>query len=220
MRYNDKQRGVLSMALQNRVTAFGDIVANSARGQMMGNRGGRIHERDQTLSTRRWASAAWIICVLEFKQRHRQIMAPNRYTELFFLDEVTALAAGHRPCFECRRTAATDFATRWGQTAGMGQRASAGDMDRQLHLERVFEQKTKQYKCRDISSLPDGTMIIWKGQPAALKDNQLLAWTIEGYERPVERPIGIDVDVLTPSCTVAVLKLGYQPQFHWSHHGS
>jgi len=208
------------MALQNRVTAFGDIVANPARGQMMGNRGGRIHERDQTLGTRRWASTAWIICVLEFKQRHRQIMAANSYTELFFLDEVTALAAGHRPCFECRRKAAVEFATKWGQLAGQDHRARAGEMDTRLHLERISTQQTKHYQSRDISSLPDGTMILWQGQPAALKDKHLLLWTLEGYEKPVARPAAIDVEVLTPSCTVEVLKLGYQPLFHWSDHDS
>ncbi|HHI82535.1 MAG TPA: hypothetical protein ENJ99_05225, partial [Rhizobiales bacterium] len=124
------------MALQNRVTAFGDIIAHPARGQMMGNRGGRLHDCCQTLGARRWASAAWIICVLEFKCRHRQIMAANSYTELFFLDEVTALAAGHRPCFECRRKAANDFAGKWGQSRGLDARARAGDMDAILHRQR------------------------------------------------------------------------------------
>jgi len=207
------------MALQNRVTAFGNIVAHRARGHMMGNRGGRIHENDRTLSKRRWASDAWIICVLEFKQRHRRIMAANSYTELFFLDEVTALSAGHRPCFECRRKAANEFAVKWGAITSIDVRARAGDMDRCLHLERVKTQKIGKYPRRDISSLPDATMILWQGQPAAIKDNLLLPWTIEGYATPVARPLRFDVEVLTPLCTVKVLNAGYQPLFHRSHHG-
>jgi len=202
------------MALQNRVTAFGDIIAHSARGQMMGNRGGRLHDSNQTLGTRRWASAAWIICVLEFKQRHRQIMAANSYTELFFLDEVTALAAGHRPCFECRRTAANDFAGKWGQIHGRGVRARAGEMDRILHRQRMQLLKTRKYPRRDISSLPDGAMIVWQGKPAALKSGKILPWTIEGYGRPVAWQTAIDVEVLTPLATVEVLMTGYQPLFH------
>ncbi len=185
----------------------------------MGNRGGRIHRPDRTLSARRWASNAWIICLLDFRQRHRRIMAANSYTELFFLDEVTALCAGHRPCFECRRKAANDFAEKWGKIAGLGVRARAGVMDKQLHLERVKMQKTGTYPRRDISSLPNGTMILWQGKPAAIKGKQLLPWTIEGYGRPVVRPPGFDVDVLTPSCTVEVLNAGYQPLFHRSDHG-
>ncbi len=207
------------MALQNRVTALGDIVAHRARGQMMGNRGGRIHKPDRTLSKRRWASDAWIICVLEFKQRHRCVMAANAYTELFFLDEVTALSAGHRPCFECRRKAANDFAGKWGGIACLETRARAGDMDKQLHLERVEMQKTRKYPRRDISGLPNGTMILWQGQPTAIKANKLLPWTIEGYEKPVTRPFRFDVEVLTPLCTVEVLNAGYQPLFHRSNHG-
>ncbi len=202
------------MALQNRVTAFGEIIASLARGQIMGNRGGRIHNANRTLMNRRWASTAWIICVLEFKHRHRRVMSPDSYTELFFLDEVTALAAGHRPCFECRRTAANDFAQRWGRLRGLDHRARAGDMDRELHCQRVNAQKTGIYPRRDLSTLPDGAMIVWRGQPAAIRGNRLLPWTIAGYEKPVVRPVGITVDVLTPLCTVEILNAGYQPLFH------
>ena len=219
MHLSGNQKCDFSMALQNRVTAFGDIVAHRARGQMMGNRGGRIHENDRTLGQRRWASDAWIICVLEFKQRHRRIMAANSYTELFFLDEVTALCAGHRPCFECRRKAANDFAEKWGASTGLDNRARAGDMDKCLHLERVKTQKSGNYPRQDLSNLPDGTMILWQGQPTAIKDNLLLPWTIEGYGKPVVRPLGFDVEVLTPLCTVEVLNAGYQPLFHRRKHG-
>ena len=107
------------MPLQNRVTPEGEIIATPHRGLMMGNRGGCFHLPDRTLGSRRWATRQWIACVLEFKGRHRQaMMQPNRYTELFFLDEATALAAGHRPCFECRRRDAERFAALWAETRG------------------------------------------------------------------------------------------------------
>ncbi|MEO1001299.1 MAG: hypothetical protein AAFW69_11970, partial [Pseudomonadota bacterium] len=104
------------MPLQNRVTPFGEIEADPARGLWLGNRGGRFHRDDRTLGRRRHASRAWIYCVLNFKGRRRAVMGPG-YTELFFLDEPTALAAGHRPCFECQRARAIAFAEAWG--AGM-----------------------------------------------------------------------------------------------------
>src|SRR5947199_10356022 len=91
------------MPLQNRVTPFGELIAISARGTMFGNRGGRFHRDDRTLGARRWASRQWICCVLSFKGRRHSVWGPTSYTDLFFLDEVTALAAGHRPCFECLR---------------------------------------------------------------------------------------------------------------------
>ena len=101
------------MPLQNRVDPFGELFATPARGTLfMGNRGGRIHTDERTLTTRRWASRQWICCVLDFKGRQRDVWG-RYYTELFFLDEVTALAAGHRPCFECRRKDAEDFADAW-----------------------------------------------------------------------------------------------------------
>jgi len=107
------------MPLQNRVTPEGEIIATPHRGLMLGNRGGAFHLPDRTLGHRRWATRQWIACVLEFKGRHRvAMMQPNRYTELFFLDEATALAAGHRPCFECRRRDAEHFAALWGQMRG------------------------------------------------------------------------------------------------------
>ncbi len=106
------------MPLQNRVDPFGELIATSARGLFMGNRGGRIHTDGQTLTSRRWASRQWICCVLDFKERQRDVWG-RYYTELFFLDEPTALAAGHRPCFECRRKEAEHFAALF---AGKGRR--------------------------------------------------------------------------------------------------
>ncbi|MET0192678.1 MAG: hypothetical protein ABW200_04810, partial [Hyphomicrobiaceae bacterium] len=117
------------MPLQNRVTPAGEIIATPHRGLMMGNRGGCFHRPDQTLKARRWATRQWIACLLDFKGRRRQLMQPNRYTELFFLDEATALAAGHRPCFECRRASATCFAELWSKVQRLPKPSRATDMD-------------------------------------------------------------------------------------------
>ena len=100
------------MALQNRVDPFGELIATPARGMFFGNRGGRFHRDDRTLGRRRWASRQWICCVLQFKNRRHDVWGQG-FTDLFFLDEVTALAAGHRPCFECRRADAKEFAEKW-----------------------------------------------------------------------------------------------------------
>jgi hypothetical protein len=120
------------MPLQNRVDPFGELFADSARGRFFGNRGGRFHTDDRTLTRRRWVSRTWICCVLEFKNRHRDVWGRS-YTELFFLDEVTALAAGHRPCFECRRRDALAFAEFWRQSCKLDTRPRAGEMDDVLH---------------------------------------------------------------------------------------
>src|SRR5437762_1081745 len=124
------------MHLQNRVTPFGDIVAIPQRGMCTGNRG-IIHDpATKTLLQRRWASKAWLVCACDYKGRHREVMSGRSWTELFFLDEAVALAAGHRPCFFCRREAAVAFRAAW----AAGKRAveaSAADIDAVLHRERM-----------------------------------------------------------------------------------
>jgi hypothetical protein len=197
------------MPLQNRVDPFGKLFTTSARGTMFGNRGGRLHGADRKLTTRRWTSKAWICCMLEFNNRHRKVWGDG-YTELFFLDEVTALAAGHRPCFECRRKAAEQFATLF---ANKPKRASAAAMDQVLHEERV-EGKDKRIHQRAIDALPDGAMIVFDEEPFAVRRRQLLRWTPAGYLQSRARPRGIEVDVLTPPAILAVLARGYVPRWH------
>src|SRR5436853_6144775 len=144
------------MALQNRVDPFGRLIATLARGTLFGNRGGHFHRDDPTLSKRRWASRQWICCVLSFKGRHREVWGRG-YTELFFLDEVTALAAGHRPCFECRRADAKAFAEKWAQGNG-GAIPHAPEMDAVLHRQRLIG-RTQPHHWRNIDELPDGIFI-------------------------------------------------------------
>src|ERR1700744_2450098 len=145
------------MPLQNRVDPFGDLKAVTVRGTLFGNRGGRFHTAAKTLTRRRWASRQWIGCVLDFKGRQRDVWG-RYYTELFFLDEVTALAAGHRPCFECRRHDADAFAEFWGKTRGLPVRALAPDMDKVLQGERLSGHAKRMHR-RRTDRLPEGAMI-------------------------------------------------------------
>jgi hypothetical protein len=198
--------------LQNRVDPFGELFATTARGTMFGNRGGRIHTDDKTLTRRRWASRQWICCVLDFKGRQRDVWG-RYYTELFFLDEVTALAAGHRPCFECRRKDAEDFAERWQQAFKLKSPPYAPEMDERLQVERLDGRK-KRMHLRKIDDLPDGAMILLDGEPHAVRGELLLHWAPNGYDSRRRWAQGITVDVLTPPAILSVLEAGYQPRWH------
>jgi len=205
------------MPLQNRVTPEGEIIAHAARGLMMGNRGGAFHDERQVLGRRRWVSRQWICCVLSFKDRRRQVMAPGRYTELFFLDEATALAAGHRPCFECRRHDSLRFAAIWAAVhGGNGNgRAMAPEMDRALHAERIDTKGAKVTYVARLGDLPDGAFVRLGRQPHLVWKNQLFPWMPEGYAPPI--PLLSDVasaEVLTPRSIVAVLRGGFVPGVH------
>src|SRR5690348_17570727 len=142
------------MPLQNRVDPFANLFATPARGTLMGNRGGKFHTDRQKLTARRWVSRQWICCVLDFRGRHRDVWG-RYYTELFFLDEVTAFAAGHRPCFECRREDAEKFARLF---SGEATRARAPAMDAVLHRERLDGRARRTHR-RRIDDLPDGAMV-------------------------------------------------------------
>jgi hypothetical protein len=200
------------MPLQNRVDPYGELLATPARGLFMGNRGGKIHTPDKHLTRRRWTSRRWICCMLEFKSRQRDVWG-RYYTELFFLDEVTALAAGHRPCFECRRGDAIEFAARWRDAFGLTERPDADTMDLALHAERL-DGRTKRTHRAILDDLPDGAMIAIDGEAYAVRGISLLHWTPEGYDRETARPRGMSVDLLTPPSTAAVLRAGYRPRRH------
>ena len=198
------------MALQNRVTPFGELIATPARGTMFGNRGGRFHRDDQTLGMRRWASRQWICCVLSFKGRRHNVWGRS-YTDLFFLDEVTALAAGHRPCFECRRADATSFAEKWARTKGSAF-PYVEEMDRLLQVERL-DGRAKRTHEMPVEDLPDGAVISRNGAAFALRGAHLLRWAENGYAEKIARPRG-GMNVLTPPSIVAILRAGYRPQWH------
>lgn len=202
------------MALQNRVTPFGEIVATPERGAWMGNRG-VLHGADRTLSRRRWTTRAWITCRLAFKDRHREVMRPGRYTELFFLDEATALSAGHRPCGECRRHDFENFRSVWARVHGPVEAVS--DLDRALHAARIDEAGGKRTYRSDVDQLPDGVLVTLAEDPARvflIRQSALWPWGAAGYGAPLHRRGS--VFVLTPRPVVAVIAAGYRPQIDGS----
>src|SRR3954462_11166019 len=169
------------MPLPNRVDPFGNLFADASRGLLFGNRGGRFHRDGQTLGARRWVSRRWICCRLDFKGRHRAVWGRG-YTELFFLDEVTALAAGHRPCFECRRADAKAFAEKWAQGNG-GAIPHAPEMDVVLQSERLEGRAKRTHQMR-IEDLPDGAMLALADEPRsafAVRGSKLLRWSETSY---------------------------------------
>ena len=194
------------MPLQNRVTPFGELTISSARGLLMGNRGGRLHNARRQLGARRLALKQWICCKLDFNDRHRKVWGDS-YTELFFLDEATASAAGHRPCFECRCKDAQAFAALF---AGVHK---APEMDAVLHGERL-DGKAKRLHRRNLDELPDGAMIALDNAAFAVRGEKLLRWSPSGYDDSRVRPRAGEAEVLTPPSIVAVLAKGYSPMWH------
>jgi hypothetical protein len=205
---------------QNRVTPFGEIIATPERGTFMGNRG-VLHDPEGRVR-RKWVLKNWLVCVLEFRGRKRTVMTPNRYTELFFLDEATALAAGHRPCAECRHARFIDFCLAW-KAAHPGQfgskRPTAGEMDERLHAERANADRSKRSHPAQLADLPDGVFVTVpsEGQDAWLvRDGQLVKWSPGGYGERRPRLAQLNVELLTPPSTVAAIRAGYLPVIHAS----
>lgn len=201
------------MPRQNRVTPEGQIIADPARGLFMGNRG-ILHDSYGQMGKAMWRHKAWICCALSFKGRQLALAAPGHYTQLFFLDEAVALAAGHRPCAECRRADYTRFRAAWG-AAGLGQTARATEIDHCLHRARVNPGTRQQITCRaDIAQLPDGCFIRIGPHTMLVSGSALYPFSMAGYLPPSRRPVAGEVTVLTPAPMVAVLRAGYRPIFH------
>lgn len=204
------------MPLQNRVTPEGEIIATPHRGTLMGNRGGRLHDDNKQLGARRWASNRWIACALAFRGRKREVMAPGQYTELFFLDEATALAAGHRPCFECRRGDAIRFTTHWIAARGITGKVSADDIDHALHTDRIRRDGSKATFPARLGEIPDGTIVRWDGLPCLVFAGRIAVWTPAGYTHPQRFDAEVVAEVLTPRAIVEVIRAGYLPDLHES----
>jgi hypothetical protein len=206
------------MSLKNRVNPFGTLCVIAARGTMMGNRGGRIHDPATKTITRRWASKRWIACVCAFRGRQRAVMSAG-YTELFFLDEVTALASGHRPCAECRRADFVRFSKFWCDAVSGDVMPKADDMDKVLHHERAISGAGPQpISSSELALLPDGAMFAIDETAYAMHDEFALHWQFDGYAKAV--PLAAldtgGAHLLTPPALVKVLKAGYQPRWHSS----
>jgi hypothetical protein len=199
------------MPLQNRVTPLGDIVADPHRGLFTGNRG-IIHDpATKTLLRKRWSNPAWLICVCEFRGRRRNVMGGRSWTELFFLDEATALAAGHRPCFYCRREDANGFRAAW----EMGNQVAdllAPDIDAVLHRERFASGRKLHPLPMDLDKLPDGVMVRAGEESLVVVDGRPLRWSFAGY-RKAELPTD-EAQLITPPSTVRALASGFKPVLH------
>ena len=205
------------MPLQNRVTPTGEVVTAAERGAFTGNRG-IIHDpRSRTLLNRRWTGRAWLICVLQWRDVRRTVMGPGSWTELFFLDEATALAAGHRPCFSCRRAAARAYQAGF-PAGGLQATLKAPDIDRILHAERLDGRRKRLHGLgTSTTGLPDGAMILQAGVPHLMLHGLARPWSMGGYGVPVAP--ADDSYLITPPSTVAVLRAGYRPEFHASAPG-
>jgi hypothetical protein len=205
------------MALQNRVTPMGDIVAAPERGLFTGNRG-IIHDvQTRTLLKRRWTSRTWLICALRWRGIRRSVMGTRSWTELFFLDEATALAAGHRPCFVCRRAAAQAFRMGF-PIEGRAAMPKARGIDTALHAERLDGKRKRLHVLRSpAADLPDGAMILQDGVAHVILEGLARPWALGGYGAPVA-PLDF-AQLITPPSTVAALRAGYRPQIHASAFG-
>jgi hypothetical protein len=211
----------VSGPLQNRVTPFGDLIATPARGTLMGNRG-RLHDSGRRIVRRVVGSyRAWVTCLLALRGRHRRVMAPNRYTELFFLDEATALAAGHRPCGECRRADFRRFKATWlvaNRNRGLGPDVLIDAIDRELHRDRLGPDGGPRTYLAELGSLPDGVFVVLPGVAEALLvwRGSLAPWSPAGYGAVRKSPRDQRARVLTPRSTVATIAAGYVPSVYTS----
>ena len=206
---------IVGMPLQNRVDPFSNIFRTHARGTMMGNRGGALHNSGREI-VRSYKSRRWITCLLEFRGRYRKVMSQGRYTELFFLDEATSFAAGHRPCAECRRERYNAFRDAWWRLSKQARPPFADEMDLELHPARIDRGKKVTYEAA-LSSLPDGAFVHVEGCAHLVWRGALLLWTPDGYAKEY-LPEDSVVTVLTPKPIVGCLREGYVPEIHSSGH--
>ncbi|WP_152363439.1 hypothetical protein [Microlunatus speluncae] len=203
----------LPRPLRNRVDPTGELFATEHRGILYGNRG-VLHDDELTL-VRRHQVRRWIVCVLEFRGRRRPILRPRRYTELFFLDEAVALAAGHRPCAECRHADYQRFRTAWTAAHELPAAPSADGLDRILHPQRLLHDGTRSTFAAELARLPDGVFVRWQDECWLWQHGRLHRWTPAGYTERREAFTG-PVRVLTPRSTVETIRAGYRPGVHQS----
>ena len=205
------------MPLQNRVDPYGRLHAVADRGSLMGNRG-VLHDASRRVVAA-WRTRRWIACALSFRGRHREVFAPRRYSELFFLDEATALAAGHRPCAECRRSRYEEFRVAWAKGRGRkdeAKRPGADDMDRVLHAERAESARQARRFVAPLSDVPAGAMVEVEGRPCLVLDGGLRPWSFGGYGPAFRVPARTRVRVLTPRSIVRAIRAGFAPAVHGS----
>ncbi len=198
--------------LQNRVDPFGNLIKTKARGAWMGNRG-LLHNADQQI-IRPFKLNAWITCLLEFKNRRRAVMTPDRYTELFFLDEATSFAAGHRPCAECRRVDFNRFKSFWllgNPEYKFDVKTPIQKIDQVLHQERIGPDKSKIIFRENSDRIPNGSFVSIDNEAYLVFNREIFRWTPFGYEKSIALPDKTRLDVLTPKSIVNMFRAGYEP---------
>jgi hypothetical protein len=197
------------MALQNRVTPLGELIADPARGLVYGNRG-CLHDAAGHIR-RHHATRRWIACRLRFRGwRRGPLLQPGRFTELFFLDEATALAAGHRPCALCRRADYDGLVALWRELHPV--HAGADAIDAQLHAERLQSGgRARRLHDEPLDALPDGAFVLRDGEPWLVRPDHLLRWTPAGYAQRVPRPEGGRAQAITPPSLLALLRADREP---------
>jgi len=198
------------MPLQNRVTPLGELIAHPARGLVYGNRG-CLHDAHGQIR-RRYDGKRWIACRLRFRGWHRHpLMQPGRFTELFFLDDATALAAGHRPCALCRREDYNRLAALWSELHPGDNGADA--IDARLHAERIRDGR----RAVSPGDLPDGSFVLLGGEPWLVLGRELRRWTPAGYADRRPRPLDARLELITPPSLVAALRAGWSPLVPFLH---
>jgi hypothetical protein len=199
------------MPFANRVTPFGAFEATPARGLLIGNRG-ILHDEHGRIGAARWRHRHWIACALSYKGWRRKLLQPGAWTELFFLDEATALAAGHRPCALCRRADYERWRAAWQTGFALARSPSADAIDRALHEARI-EKRAQRRHAAGVEDLPDGAMIERDGEAWLVLGDELLRWSHAGYDARRKRGEG-EASVITPRPTVACLSSGYRALLH------
>jgi hypothetical protein len=202
------------MPLQNRINPMGELEAIKSRGAFLGNRGIIHNEQKKIISS--FKIKGWVTCRLEFKGRKRELMAKGRYTELFFLDEATALSAGHRPCAECRRKRYNEFKLKWlqaNESLLINDSTSIASIDKIIHQDRIYKKQKVTYQDK-MNLLPKGTMIQINSINYLIWNNKVFKWTFEGYEISNIDITNNNVIVLTPKSYVEMFKKGFVPTVH------
>jgi hypothetical protein len=207
-----RQVALNKMPLQNRVTPSGDIISTPHRGLFTGNRG-IIHDpATKTLLNKRWSNPAWLTCVCDFRGRRRKVMGGRSWTELFFLDEATAFAAGHRPCFYCRRDDANRFRAAW-EAGNRVTDVLAPEIDAVLHRERLEGRNKRLHALpAPLKELPDGAMVLHGTESYLMLQGRPLLWSLAGYRAPQDAIEG--ALLLTPPSTLRAFSAGYRPVLH------
>ncbi|CAG9165210.1 hypothetical protein LMG23992_00354 [Cupriavidus laharis] len=203
------------MSLPNGVLPTGEIQSICPSAGWLGNRGA-LHDANGII-VRPWQRKAWVTCLLSYKGRNRKpLMQPGRYTELFFLDEATALAAGHRPCGECRRDDYNNFKRAWVLGNKRPNNTTIADIDFAMHAERTRAEEDHT-RMREVRTLPSGVLVLWGGTPHLWSGSFLLKWTPAGYAAAdAGWLMTSDVRLITPPSVVQALGAGYVARVHES----